>query len=86
MICNRSWHLPGNPLPVWHPARLIKERGCVDLSVDTMYLKDPMVHFGFEGYTLFLSLFFLSPIISMLCHCTSTVRKDHFSENLYGLK
>ena len=58
----------------------------MDLSVDTMYLKDAMVHFAFEGSTLFLSLFLLSPIISMLCYCTSTVRKDYFSENLYGLK
>ena len=34
--CNRTstWHLPRNPKLVWHPARLIKEGGCVDLSMD----------------------------------------------------
>ena len=27
--CNGSWHLPGNPKLVRHPAYLIKEEGCV---------------------------------------------------------
>ena len=58
----------------------------MDLSVDTMHLKDPLVYFGFEGSTLFLPLFLLLPRINMLCHCISTVRKDHFSEKLFGLK
>ena len=57
---------------VWHPAHLIKEGVCVDQ--DTLHLKDPLVHFGFEGLTLFLPLFLLSPSIDMLCHCTSTER------------
>ena len=39
MVCNRSSHLPGNLKQVWHPACLIKEGGCVNLSVDTMHLK-----------------------------------------------
>ena len=51
MVCNRSWHLPGNP------ARLVKEWGCVDLSMDTMH---PLVLFGFEGSALSLPLFLLS--------------------------
>ena len=42
MVCNRSWHLPENPRLVWHPARIIKEGGCVHLSFDTMHLKDPL--------------------------------------------
>ena len=46
MVCSRSWHLPGNPKLVWHPAYLIKEGGCVDLSMDTLHLKYPLVLFG----------------------------------------
>ena len=42
VVCSRSWHLPGNPELVWHPARIIKEGGCVDLSIDTMRLDDPL--------------------------------------------
>ena len=60
MVCNRSWHLPGNPSPVWHPARLVKERGCMDLSMDTLHLNDPMVLFGSEGSALTQPLFLLS--------------------------
>ena len=83
MVCNRSWHLPGNPKLVWHPAQLTKEGGCVDLSVDTMHLIDPLVLFGFEGYALSLPLFLLSPRINMLCRCSSIVTKNHFLEKLY---
>ena len=43
MVCNRIWHLP---------ARLIKEGGCVDLSMHTMILKDPSVLSGPEGSAL----------------------------------
>ena len=43
-----------------HPACLIKEWGCVDLSMDTMHLKNPLVFFGFEGSALSLQLFLLS--------------------------
>ena len=38
---------------VWHPTRIMKEGGCVDLSMDTMHLKDPLVLFGSEGSALF---------------------------------
>ena len=33
---------------VWHPARLLKEGGCVDLSMDTLHLNYPLVLFGSE--------------------------------------
>ena len=36
--CNRSCHLPGNPKLVWHPACLIRDGGCEDLSMDTIHL------------------------------------------------
>ena len=65
---------------MWHPAGLIKEGGHVDLSVDTMHLKDPLVIFGFEGSDLSLTLSLLSPRIDMLCHCSSTMTEDHFLE------
>ena len=61
MVCNRNWHLSGNTKPVWHTARLIKEGGCVDLFMDTLHLKDPMVLFGSEGSALTLPLLLLSP-------------------------
>ena len=58
MVRNGSWHLPGNPKLVCHPARLLKEWGCtVDLSMDTLHLKYPLVLFGSEGSALTLSLF-----------------------------
>ena len=78
MVCNRSWDLPGNPKLVWHPARLLKEWGCVDLSMDNLHLKDPLVLFGVEGSALTFPLFLFSPRIIMLCHCSSTMTKDHF--------
>ena len=59
MVCNRSCHLPGNPKLVWHPARLIKERGFVNLSMDTMHLKDTLVLFGSGGSALTLPLFII---------------------------
>ena len=65
MVCNGSWHRPGNPKLAWHPARLIKEWGCVDLSMDTMHLKDPLVFFGFEGSAFSLPLFLLSHALSL---------------------
>ena len=52
MVCNRSWHLPGNPKLVWHPARLTTEGGCVNLFIDTLHLKYPSVLFGSEGSAL----------------------------------
>ena len=70
MVCNRSWHLPGNPTLAWPPARLIKEWGCVDLCMDTMHLKDPFVIFGFEGSALSLPPFLLShalPLFFNIC-------------------
>ena len=39
---NRSWHLPGNPKQAWHPDCIMKEGACVDLSMDTMHLNDPL--------------------------------------------
>ena len=47
-------------LVLWRPARLIKEGECVDLSIDTKHLKDPLVLFGSEGSALTLALFLLS--------------------------
>ena len=58
-----------------HPARLIKEGGCVDLSLDTLHLKWPLFLFGSEGSALTLPLFLLSSRIIMLCHCYSTMTK-----------
>ena len=72
----------GNPTLVWHPARLIKGGGCVDLSMDNMYLKDPLVLFGSEGSALSVPLVLLSHRISLLCHFSSTMTKDHFFGNM----
>ena len=58
---------------------------CVDLSMDTLHLKYPLVLFEYEGSALTLPLFLLSPRIIMLCHCSSTMRKDHFLI-FYGTK
>ena len=82
VVCNRRWHLPGNPKLVWHPARLIKEGGCVDLSMDTLHLKYPLVLDGSEGSALTLPLFRLSPRIIMLCHYSSTMTLYHFFWNI----
>ena len=70
MVCNRSWHLPGNHKLAWRPARLIKEGECMDLSLDALHLKDPLVLFGSEDFVLTVPLFLLSPRILMLCHLT----------------
>ena len=86
IVCNRSWRLPGNSKLVWHPARLIKEGGCVVLSMHTLHLKYPLVLFGSEGSALTLPLSPLSPRIIMLCHCSSTMTKDQFLVILYGTK
>ena len=40
--------------------------------------KYPLVLFGSEGSALTLPLFLLLPRIIMLCHCSSTMTKDHF--------
>ena len=40
----------------------------MDLSVDTMHLKDSLVLFGFESSTLSLPLFLHSTRINMVCH------------------
>ena len=60
MVCNRSRHLPGNPKLVRHPARLIKEGGYADLSMDTLHLEYPFILLGSEGSALTLPLFLLS--------------------------
>ena len=44
------------------------------------------VLFRSEGSTLTLPLFLLSPRIIMICDCSSTMTKDHFSQILYGTK
>ena len=86
MVCNRSWHLPGNPKLVWHPVRLIKEGGCVDLSMDTQHLKYSLVVLVYEGSALTLPLVLLSPRIIMVCHCSSTMTRDHFLLISYSTK
>ena len=86
MVCNRSSQLLGNPKLAWHPARFIKEWGCVDLSMDILHLTYPLVLFGSEGSALFLPLFRLSPRIIILCLCSSTMIKDHFLPIAYGTK
>ena len=53
MVSNRSW--PARPVElkvVLSPARLIKEGGCVDLSMDTLHLRYPLVLFGSKGSAL----------------------------------
>ena len=45
----------------WH--FLEREGGCVDLSIVTLHLKDPLVLFGFESFFLnlnFLCLLYIS--------------------------
>ena len=42
-----------------------------------------LVTFRSEGSALTLALFLLSPGIVMLCHCSSTMTKDHFLMILY---
>ena len=78
MVCTRSWHLPGNPKLVWHHARIINNRGCVDLSMNTLHQKYPLVLYGSEGSALSLPLSLLSSRITMLCHCWRTMTKYHF--------
>ena len=56
----------------------------MDLSMDTLHLKYHLVLFGSEGSALTLSLFLLSPRIVMLCHCYSTMTKDHLLVIPYG--
>ena len=71
---------------VWHPAaRIIKEGGCVDLSLDTMHLKDPLVFFRSRASALTLLLVLLSSRIIMLCHCSAPMTKDYLVI-LYGTK
>ena len=82
-MCNRSWHLPGNPKPVFHPACLIKEAGCVDLSMNTMHIKDPLVVLGYEGSIPPLPHFLISSRIIMLC---LTITKYYFLVISHGTK
>ena len=71
---------------MWHPDGLIKEGGCVDLSVGNLHLKYTLVLFGSEGSALTLPPFLLSSRILMLSHCSSTMKKDHFLLISYGTK
>ena len=66
MVCNRCWHLPLNPKIVWHPACLMIEGGCGDLSMDTLHLKYPRALLKSEGSAFTLPLFLLLPRIIML--------------------
>ena len=75
---HRSWHLPGNPKRVWHPAGLLKEGGGVHLFMDTMYLKIPKFTFDLKALLLLSFFLLLSPRIIMPCHCSSTTIKDYF--------
>ena len=77
-VCNRSRYLPGNLKLVWHPAHHVKGGWFVDLSMDTMHLKEPWLLFGAVCSALTLPPFLLSPRIIMLCHSFSTITKDHF--------
>ena len=52
--------------------------------MDTMHLKYPLVLFVSESSAL--PLFLLSPRIIMLCHCSSTMTKDHFLIIFHGTK
>ena len=58
----------------------------MDMFMDTMHLKYTLVQIRSEGSALTLPLCLLSPRIIMLCHCSSTMTKDHFLEILYGIK
>ena len=71
---------------MWRPAQVKKEWECVDLSMDTLHLKYPLVLFGYEGSALTLPHFLLSPRIIMLCHCSSTMTKDHSLVISFGTK
>ena len=55
MVCNRSWHIPGYPKLVGHPARLIKEGGYHGYHAS----KNPLILFGFEGFDLSLPIQYL---------------------------
>ena len=85
MVFNRSWQLPGNLKLVWHPARHIKEEEGVELSTDTLHLKDPLVLFGYQGAALTLLFLLLSRMI-MLCHCSTSMTKDLILLISYGTK
>ena len=52
--------------------------------MDILHLEYPLVLFGFEGSALTLPIFLLSPRIIMLCHCLSTMTKNHFLLISYG--
>ena len=56
----------------------------MDLSMDSLHLKYPLVLFGSEGSALTLPPFLLSPRIFMLCHCSSKMTKDQFLIIFYG--
>ena len=72
-----------NPKLVWHPARLVKEGGFLDLSMGTIHLRYSLVPFGSEGSAL--SLLF-PPRSIMQGHCPSKMTKDHFLVIFHGSK
>ena len=57
----------------------------MDLSMDTLHLKYSFVPFGSEGSALTLPLFLRSLRTSILCHCSSTMTKGHFLNNVMAL-
>ena len=62
------------------------KRGCIDLSVEIMHLKDPLILFGSEGSALTPPLFLLQSRIILLCHCSTSMTKFHFLVKCYGTK
>ena len=82
-LCKLNNYVPGNPTLAWHPACLIKKWGCVDLSMDTMHLKDPLVLFGYEGSALSLPLFVLSHALPLFFN---NGKEPLRKKTLYGTK
>ena len=66
------------------PCSPYKRRRSVDLSMDTMLLKYTLVLLGSEGSNLTLPHFLLSATKIRLCHCFSTITKEHSLEICYG--
>ena len=79
MVCNRSQQLLGNPML----ARLIKEGGSVDMSVDNMHHNIPRSSLDLK--TALSLLFLLSPKINVLLLCING-DKGPFFERHYGNK
>ena len=57
--------LPGKPKLLWHPVRLIKDGGCVDLSMDTMH---PKATLDLKALLLLSLFYLLQPKLKIVCH------------------